>query len=257
MAEERERQWQNLFWSGDYEKIWTGAGKIKPPTEEELNGILELLRCYPSPRSTILDWAGGYGRVAIPLAQRGYNMVLLDYAPNHIAEAEAQATKAGVKLRLICADFRETPSDIQAYYAINMFTSGIGYLSEQDDLAALQSLCKALKRGARFLLDTMNLLWLAANFQEKSGRMSEQGDFVEVEERWFDFATNRLHSHHLYRDRNGKDVEHELDHRIYSAPELIKLLGIAGFECKGVYGDFDSRPLGLDTKRLIIVSQRV
>jgi len=253
MTTSLERQWQDFFWSGFYAKAWRSV--IDPQkTQEEVTAVLKLLN--PAPGSHILDWCGGEARHSILLALQGYKVTLLDFAPNHIQTAREMAEQAGVHLNLVCCDFRETPSFIQADCAINMFTAGIGYLTEEDDVQALKSLYAALKPGAKFLLDTMNLFWLVRHYQPNSGEMAEKtGSWRKIEQRRFDFWTNRNQAVILYWDKGGETIQ-ETDLRIYSAAELIAVLRRAGFEPLQLYGGFDGSPLGFDSRRLIIVSQR-
>lgn len=253
MQEQLEQQWKEFFWSGFYADAW--GFRIDPQkAEQEVNGVLNLLS--PTPGSHILDWCGGWGRHSIILAQKGFKMTLLDFTPSHIQMAEQAAKAAGVELSLIQADFRQTPAHIQADFAVNLFTSGIGYLTEEDDLLALQSLYAALKPKALFLLDTINLFWIVKNYQPNGSGMSEDKSKRFIEQRQFDFWTNRNFSELLYWERGGKEVEQRLEHRIYSAAELAKILRRAGFEPLELYGDFDGQPLDFNSGRLIIVSKR-
>jgi len=248
-----EQKWQEFFWSGFYSEAWRGRID-EEGTQKEVEGVLRLLN--PLPGSHILDWCGGEGRHSIPLAQKGFEVTLLDFAPNHIEAAREAAKGAGVTLNLIRADFRKTPSSIQADYAVNLFTAGIGYLREEDDIEALQSLHAALKPDALFLLDTMNLFWLVRHYQPSGGYMSEDGSQRTVERREFDFWTNTSKSRMLYWTKDGKESIQQFDHRIYSAAELTSVLRRAGFEPFKLYGDFDGHPFDFETKRLIIVSKR-
>lgn len=253
MKDQLEQNWQEFFWGGFYADAW--GFRIDPQkAEQEVNGVLKLLN--PPPDSHILDWCGGYGRHSVIFAQRGFKVTLLDFTPSHIQMAEQAAKATGVELSLIQADFRQTPPSIQADFAVNLFTSGIGYLTEQDDLLALQSLHAALKPEALFLLDTMNLFWLVKNYQPKGGDMSEDRTKRLVEQREFDFWRNRNISQILYWKKGGEEVEQRLEHRIYSAAELMSVLRQAGFEPLELYGGFDGQPFGFDSRRLIIISKR-
>lgn len=56
-----------------------------------------------------LDLAGGGGRHAVWLAQRGLDVTLADISEEGLAIARAAATKAGVPLKTIAADFEADP----------------------------------------------------------------------------------------------------------------------------------------------------
>ncbi|OGV89373.1 hypothetical protein A2Z41_00255 [Microgenomates group bacterium RBG_19FT_COMBO_39_10] len=253
--ESLEEQWKEFFGSGFYTEAW-GMRTDYSKTKEQVDGVLNLLG--PVTGSHILDWCGGWGRHSFLLAQLGYQVTLLDFAPNHIQRAKnklARKKYRKLKIKCLCKDFRETPPEIQADFAINMFTSGIGYLTQEDDLKALQSLNLALKPKAKFLLDTMNLFWIVKNYQSDSGRYSPKDERVLVEKRNFNFLENRNVSEIFYFNGLQK-IETKLDHRLYSALELINLLKQADFETLEVYGDFDGSPYNFDSKRLIIISQK-
>ncbi len=248
-----EKTWKKFYQSGLYFDAW--SPRINPDrAEKEVEGVLDLLQ--PSAGSHILDWCGGYGRHSLPLAKMGFKITLLDFAPNHIAMAQKIIREQKVEVNTVCQDFRETPASIQADYAINLFTSGISYLSEQDDLKALLALHAALKPGALFMLDTMNLLWIIRNYKSDGGWISDDGSQRLLQVREFDPTTNRIKEKLVFWERNGRDREHYIEHRMYSARGLSRILRLAGFEPIKFYGGFDGRPLTMDTQRLIIISER-
>jgi len=69
---------------------------------------LVLERCLPAPPAVIADVGGGPGRYAIWLADRGYDVHLVDPIPLHIEQARTDAERAGVVLAIVSAS--GTPS---------------------------------------------------------------------------------------------------------------------------------------------------
>ena len=183
-------------------------------------------------------------------------MTLLDFAENHIGMAKTAARRAGVEMDTLCIDFRLTPSNVQADFAVNMFTSGLGYLGRQDDIVALQSLHAALKPGAKILIDTMNLFWLMNNYIPRGWTQNQDGTVRVFEEREFNFLTGRNHSTTTIVRPNKPDETRELDHHIYSASVLACVLKEAGFLPLEVYGDFEMSPFNQSSKRIIMVALR-
>lgn len=233
-------------------------------TIQEVEGIIKLLQ--PWLGAHILDWCGGWGRHAIELVKRGFKVTLLDFAPNHISMAKGFAKKAGVELKCITADFRETPPEIQADFAINIFTAGLGYLTEEDDLQALSSLHVALKPGGKLLVDTINLFWLVANYEPRGYHPSEDRTRQVIDKRKFDFWTNRNHSRTIYDEVGRNRREQTSDLRIYSAAELAAVLRRAGFEPLELYGGFDGREFTFnfnpddpehECKRIVMIAKKV
>jgi len=247
-----EEKWKQFFTSGFYLRAWDFAREWR--SEEEVEGVISILE--PEPGDHFLDWCGGTGRHSLLLAQKGFRVTLLDWAPNHLDIAREQARRLGVddRMEFVCCDFRRTPSNIEADYSLNLFTSGIGYLGKEEDVKALKALRGALKEGALFLLDTMNLFWLVRNYRPMDGRVSPDGSKRRIDQREFDFWTNRNRSRTLYWEE-GKEEEDTLEHRIYSAAELAGVLEQAGFKPLSLYGGFDGREFGFDSRRLIMVSR--
>ncbi len=250
-----QQEWIHDFFGDFYQKGWENAGSIsKRDADYEVNQVLTFLEAKPS--SHILDWCGGWGRHSIRFAQKGYKVTLLDFSEQYVQRAELEAEKQGVQLDTIVADFRNTPPGIQADYAVNLFTAGLGYLGKNQDLVALKSLAAALKPGALFLIDTVNLFWIARNFSETSWYGSEDGDWL-LERRNFDFLNNTNASVWIYRDKAEKTEQTKTGRiRLYNCAELSELLALAGFKPLKIYGGFDGSEYGFNSKRLIVVSQK-
>lgn len=249
-----EQQYKNFFQSGFYEEGW----KLKIDslqTKTEVDRILHLLN--PPPKAHILDWCGGWGRHAIELAKRGFKVSLLDFASDHIQKAEQLLKNEQVDLEFFCVDFRETPASIQADFAINLYTAGIGCLTEEDDLNALCSLYKALKPNAKLLIDTANLFWLVRNYRPRGWTEAADKTFRILEDRSFDFWSNRNQTRFTYINSGNSDRQKEISHRYYSAAELITILRLAKFEPTQIYGDLAGSLFSFDSKRIVLVSEKM
>lgn len=224
-------------------------------SELEVELVLELLK--PKPGAHLFDWVGGWGRHTIHLAKRGFRVTLLDFCAEYIEKAKEAAAQAGVEIETVCADFRETPSSIQADYAINLFTAGLGYLTEEDDLIALRSLHAALKPKAKVLIDTMNLFWIVKNFQESMWEEPCERNIRFLTKHRFDSWANRIYASAILQDLEaGTEMEREHSERIFSAAGLSRLMRAADFEPVEIYGGLDGTPYGFDTRRLVMISVR-
>ena len=93
-----KRDWIHEFFGGSrdfYGTVYTALGIFdKKDTEKEIDGVLSILKA--SPGSHILDWCGGWGRHAVPLAKRGFKITLLDFSKEYLERAEAYAAREGV-----------------------------------------------------------------------------------------------------------------------------------------------------------------
>jgi cyclopropane fatty-acyl-phospholipid synthase-like methyltransferase len=244
------------FYGHFYEDAYTAMGVFNNQDgEKQAAQILALLDVQPE--SHILDWCGAWGRHAIPFAKAGHRVTLLDYSERYIERAERDAAEKGVKLNTIVSDFRETPAEIQADYAVNLFTAGIGHISKADDRIALTALYGALAPGARFLIDTMSLLWIWRNFTTSRWRESEDGTKRLLEKGVFDFTTNTMMSTWVYQNKAaGTEESHTLPLHIYSPCELIELFGSVGFNSFQLYSDFTGSEFTIESKRIVLVCKK-
>lgn len=255
MVTKLENDWGKFFKSGFYHTVWSSVRTASQDTVTEVAGVLNILK--PATGSHILDWCGGWGRHSVALSQKGYKLTLLDFAPNHIKKAKRLAKLAAIKMNFVCADFRNTPQNIQADFAVNLFTSGIGYLEEKDDVAALKSLYFAIKPNAKILIDTMNFTWLIKNYVETGDQLSDDGKIRVVVKRRFNHISSRVIEENILLYKDGRWKSHVVNHRIYSVYELNKILTMSGFKIVELYGGFDASPFNFDSRRILVVCEKV
>ncbi|MCE4626352.1 MAG: class I SAM-dependent methyltransferase [Desulfurococcales archaeon] len=199
----------------------------------------------------ILELGCGIGRVAIPLAKKGYKVTCLDISDMYINEAQSRARGEGVEevLDAIVADawrideiFPENRFD--AVYMI--WTTLIGYHKEKEkDLELLKKIQRITKpNGLLAILRTVNRdLVLARRICERGNIpvISEWEDILVIERPEFDGVNSLLRNKWEYYKRENRDLkflgEHEFTLRIYSINELIDLAVEAGWRLEAAYHD--------------------
>ena len=123
--------------------------------DSEASAFIDRLVSYlaPLPSDHFLDVACGKGRHSKYLNSKGYNVTGIDISPKSIEEAKLYQNET---LHFEVADMRQPFAENNFDIALNLFTS-FGYFEcEEDDLAALQNICKAMKPNGRFVLDFFN-----------------------------------------------------------------------------------------------------
>ena len=96
---------------------------------------------------TVLDLGCGNGRVALALAERGYNVEGLDISPSMIEEAQAAAAAAGVDARFRVGDAVKLPYDENELDAVVFACNGIGHLTRDGKVACLIEVQRVLRPG--------------------------------------------------------------------------------------------------------------
>lgn len=248
-----EQPWYVEFFGEDYLRMYTPL--LTPErTEEEVAFVVERLGLPPG--SAILDLCCGHGRHSIPLAQRGYQVTGLDLSQVFLAKAQADAEEAGVQVRWVHSDMRQIPFEAEFDAVINMFTA-FGYLeSDHEDRKVLRQVCKALKPGGRFLIETINREYIMRHFLPYDISRHEDG-LVVLNERYFDLLTSRLAVRVTMIEPDGARREYGHALRFYTLTELAHMLAAAGLWLEGYYGDLDGSDLTLDSRQMIILSRKV
>jgi SAM-dependent methyltransferase len=87
-----------------------GAEGLRRRTRSEWDAaITEVLATYLGKRERVLDAGCGYGRIAIPLAARGYRVSGLDLTAPLLISAQEAALTEGVRLPLVTGSMTRLP----------------------------------------------------------------------------------------------------------------------------------------------------
>jgi SAM-dependent methyltransferase len=247
-----DRPWYEQLFEDIYLRAWVPYFAPER-TALRVEGIDSLLRL--SSGSHILDLACGQGRIAIPLAGRGYQVTGLDLSQPLLAVAEESARKAKVQVRWIRSDMRRIPFEGEFDAVINIFTS-FGYLeSEEEDLKVLRGVERALKPGGVFLLDFINRDWVMRHFREHIIDRLASGAIV-LHEASFDFLTSRNNVRVSLIEPDGRWQESRHSVRMYTLTELVEMLQATQLAVESYHGGLDGSEFGLESRRTVILSRK-
>ena len=118
-------EWWKEYFDEDYFKIY---GFREEQTQHEVRFIEDVLALAKG--NEVLDLCCGHGWHAVELAERGYAVTGLDLSEYYLKIAEERAEQAGVRIRFIHSDMRETPFEEAFDAVINLFTS-FGYFEKE------------------------------------------------------------------------------------------------------------------------------
>lgn len=252
--------WEDLF---DEKYLFTYEGQFPPErTRRETDFIIRELGLPAG--SALLDVACGQGRHAVALALQGYKVTGIDQSEYLLSEAQKSAQQTGVEVEFMRADMREIPFENTFDAAVNMFTAFGYFASEDEDLAALRSIRRSLKPGGLFIIDLRNLFrLLRARFEQGK----EEGDtfVIDIESTLpsgtvvrsrdsYNLTTLRWISRNSW-NQDGQEKSYESNIRLYTATEISRLLIQAGFTVERFFGDFDSQPYNVSSRRMIVLAR--
>ena len=222
-------------------------------TLREVEFISSALTAEPG--SEILDVGCGYGRHAIELVQRGFNVTGLDLSLPLLIRAADEAQRRSLSVNFVHADMREMAFEKQFTGAYSMLTS-FGYFDEETNLRVAERIGRALKPGGRLLLDILNRDYVVADLPVRV--WWEGTGCVVLEEVDFNFHTSRINTHRSIVFEDGRQLEQELSVRAYSLHEIGRLLRQAGFRVIDVSGGLATRGdfFGSASRNLLIVAEK-
>ena len=185
----------------------------------------------------VLELGVGTGRIAIPIAEAGINVVGVDSSREMLAICAERASALGVseRVELQVGDLSAPPSGIDARLVIVPFRAYLHLANDDDRLAALRAASTALRAGGRLAFDVFKPS--VDDIKETHGRWLEREPGIWERAEW-DTSANRL----LLAIR-GPGGETMMDLHWASASDWRRLLAAAGFEIEGEFGWFDRRPL--------------
>src|SRR5947209_8415571 len=101
----RMTAWYTRIFNADYLRCY-------PQLDADADAqAAEVAACLDLPAGArVLDLAGGYGRIAVPLAKRGYRLTVQDLSAEFLRIGRERAEAAGVEVEWRHGDMRDVPA---------------------------------------------------------------------------------------------------------------------------------------------------
>jgi SAM-dependent methyltransferase len=204
--------------------------------------VAQMRRTLPPPPAVVVDVGGGTGQVAVPLADEGYAVTVLDTSAAMLATCVQRAVERGpdtvARLRTVQGDVEQAPALLGPASADAVLCIGVLEVAGGEPGPALRALAALLRPGGGLSLVVANRAWLAL-------RAARRGDYREALRLLDDPVVAGLPGQHgagapapatALSAAGGALVA-----RAWTAPELRALLADAGL---GVVAEYGLRVLG-------------
>jgi ubiquinone/menaquinone biosynthesis C-methylase UbiE len=245
-APSTEETW-DAFFGEFYLRAYAGAER-EGEAGQQAQAAARLAGCPDG--GDLLDVPCGFGRHAVPLARTGYRVVGVDRSRTLLSEARRRADAAD-QPTFVEADYRELPfADDSFDAALNLFTS-LGYLGDEEDVVVLRELRRVLRPGAGLVIETMHRDLLVRTFLERSWGLLGEGRLL-LEQRTFDAAAGVAQETQTLIESTGARDSRSFSVRVYTATELLAMVGQAGFQEAKCFGGLDGSPFGTDTRLAVV-----
>ncbi len=198
----------------------------------------------------VVELGVGTGRIAIPIAQAGIDVIGVDSSAAMLAVAQESAEAAGVgeRVELRLGDLREPPVSQRVSLVICPFRSLLHMETEAEKLRALSAARSLLRAQGRFVFDV---------FAPSREDIAEtDGLWLEREPGIFERADWDEGSRTLSLSVRSDDSETTFGLHWLSAPEWLRLLDEAMLDVEALYGWFDLRPHGDDEDMIFVTRKR-
>jgi SAM-dependent methyltransferase len=183
----------------------------------------------------VLELGVGTGRIAVPVAAAGIEVVGVDLSTGMLGVARERAELAGVSVDLRRGDMRDPPVEGEFPLVLCPFRSLLHMETDRDRRLALRAVSSRLTTGhGRFVFDVFTPG--ADDIADTHGRWLEREPGIWERADW-DEETRTL----ILRLRSAEG-ETEMSLAWLSVGEWRALLQEEGFEVEALYGWFDRSP---------------
>lgn len=247
-----EPPWWEAFFEETFLHLWPSSST--PDREPaEVAGLVSFLELPPEGR--ILDLACGYGRIAVPLARRGFQVTGLDLSEPLLADARERAAQAGVAVEWRRADIRDIPSEQSGQFdAVISIWNSFGYFADDhENQRVLASAVQALKPGGRLLIDVSNRDRVVSTYRARD--WEERDGLVLLQDRSFD-PVRGLNRTELNWHEDGQRRQVHFAVRLYTATELTRMVESAGLRPIAYYGDWTGAELTRESRQIILIAEK-
>jgi D-alanine-D-alanine ligase len=198
-------------------------------TEQEIDLVVRSAGLEPNDR--ILDLCCGQGRHALELARRGFKNVMgIDRSRYLVRLARKRARQRGLPVSFHEGDARKFRVPESSVHCVCVLGNSFGYFDrEEDDIAVLEAVKRALASGGTLVMDLTDGNWMKSHFEARSWEWIDQNHFV-CRERALAGDGERLISREVVvHAERGVIADQFYAERLYSRERLQALVESVGF----------------------------
>ncbi len=242
--------WYHTFFEGLPQVAWK-QNQTEEYTEWEVDFLADVLEL--TPESRVLDIMAGYGRHALPLAERGYNLTAVDISPEYCQELEQSAQAGSLPIQVLLGDFIQMQLPATTYAAAYCLGNSFSFFSREVMQEFLQKIANQLQPGGRFVAHTQLLAEsVLPDFQERAW-MKIGDDIMYLAQNEYDALRGVIHAELTYV-RGYQQVTRSVEQHVYTLADLTVLMEEAGLLVTEVFGSLDGESFALGDEQAYLLA---
>jgi SAM-dependent methyltransferase len=242
--------WAESFFTGTFVEMWLRA-TTDEQTRAEADFLEKALRLPAGAR--VLDVPCGGGRHSLELASRGYQMTGVDISAEFLAVARSRAAERQLSIAWEKRPMLDLPwrGEFDGAYCVG---NSLGGLDDDETAAFFGAVARALKPGARFVVDNGTIAeCLLPSLKERF--WMPVGDILFLIRTRYDHERGRL-GMDFTMVRGGKEERKSGFQQVYTYRQFCAMLAAAGFEGFEGHGGYGPEPFCLGSHNLVLVASR-
>lgn len=227
-----------------------------------------LLKWASKKNGPIIDLACGTGRITIPLAKSGHELVGVDVHKGMLNEAKRKSLELNLPIRWVEQDCTKLNLDIQSPLIFSVGNSFQHFLTNEDQDALLASVHKHLEIDGAFIFGMRfpgreELLQPSTEEYWRSYTDSETSHTVDIFTISNYDSLNQIQHYttiRKYKNMHGEivdEVSTNISLRYVFPKEMERIITAHGFEIVHLYGDWDEAPITNDSYEMVYVCKKV
>jgi SAM-dependent methyltransferase len=215
-------------WAADYDQIFASVGRA----------MVDRLAEFGS-GGRVLELAIGTGRVALPLVERGMDLLGIDISPEMVERLRAKA--GGDAIPVAMGDFADVAVDGNFRLIYLVFNTLFALEDQEAQVRCFTNVAAHLEPGGRFVVETFYPDLNRFDRGQRFGALSVEVDEVQVEASRHDRVNQSIETQRIHFREDGIKL-YPVRVRYAWPSELDLMARIAGLELDSRWGGWDREP---------------
>lgn len=242
--------WYHTFFEGLPQTAWKES-QTEEYTDWEVDFLADVLELTPG--SKVLDVMAGYGRHALPLAKRGYELTAVDISEEYCQELKQAVRAENLPVTVLQGEFGEMPLPEATYAAAYCLGNSFSFFPREEMQRFLQKIASHLPSGGCFVAHTQMLAEsVFPNFQERTW-MPVGNDITYLAQNEFDVTKGVIHADLTYI-RGSERVTRRIEQYVFTLAELSAMMQEAGLTVTETFGSLDGESFALGDEQAYLLA---